>query len=111
VDVFDRGANYDPRLDPIVGVEARRLRAQLRQYYSSVGAADTVRIDIPDCSYAPLFRTNDMTVSDSDESTEQQNAPTIRVLARMVTPRISEGLSAFLLAPTASSRSSEVSAR
>src|SRR5579875_1612886 len=33
VEVFDRPATYDPRLDPIVRVEARRLRAKLREYY------------------------------------------------------------------------------
>ena len=28
IEVFDRGSSYDPRLDPIVRVEARRLRAK-----------------------------------------------------------------------------------
>src|SRR5581483_1735225 len=32
-EVFDRGADYDPRLDPIVRVEARRLRTKLVAYY------------------------------------------------------------------------------
>src|SRR6185369_16390524 len=39
-EVFDRGADYDPRLDPIVRVEARRLRAKLRSYYEGEGKGD-----------------------------------------------------------------------
>src|SRR5579872_6341232 len=31
-DVFDRDRDYDPRIDSIVRVEARRLRAKLRKY-------------------------------------------------------------------------------
>ena len=32
VEVFDRPSEYDPRLDSIVRVEARRLRAKLSEY-------------------------------------------------------------------------------
>ena len=41
-DVFDRDHTYDPRVDSIVRVEARRLRVKLRQYYQELGAADPV---------------------------------------------------------------------
>lgn len=37
VEVFDKPKDFDPRLDPIVRVEARRLRARLREYYESEG--------------------------------------------------------------------------
>jgi len=56
VDVFDRGANYDPRLEPIVRVEARRLRAKLRAYYEEEGRDDPIRIEYPKGGYAPEFR-------------------------------------------------------
>ncbi|HMF78542.1 MAG TPA: tetratricopeptide repeat protein [Bryobacteraceae bacterium] len=56
VEVFDRTTNYDPRLDPIVRVEARRLRLKLRQYYDQDGASDYIRIEIPDRGYAPAFK-------------------------------------------------------
>lgn len=55
VEVFDRPADYDPRLDSIVRVEARRLRAKLDDYYSGIGAGDPVIINIPKGSYAPTF--------------------------------------------------------
>lgn len=47
VEVFGRAADYDPRLDPIVRVEARRLRSRLAEYYAGPGADDPVRIDLP----------------------------------------------------------------
>lgn len=56
LEVFDRKAAYDPRLDPIVRVEARRLRAKLEKYYAEEGRADSIRIDFPTGSYVPVFR-------------------------------------------------------
>ncbi|MEZ5399410.1 MAG: hypothetical protein R2729_07050 [Bryobacteraceae bacterium] len=53
--VFDRPADYDPRIDPIVRVEARRLRAKLDRYYSTAGAADPIRIDYKRGGYTPAF--------------------------------------------------------
>lgn len=52
-EVFDRGEAYDPRTDPIVRVEARRLRAKLDEYYSGPGRADPIRIWLPKGGYAP----------------------------------------------------------
>jgi serine/threonine-protein kinase len=52
--VYDRRADYDPRTDPIVRVEAARLRARLREYYE-VTPPERVRIDIPKGRYLPLF--------------------------------------------------------
>ena len=46
-EVFDRGTDYDPRLDPIVRVEARRLRQRLAEYYDGRGANDPVVLTIP----------------------------------------------------------------
>ncbi len=56
VEVFDRGPAYDPRIDPIVRVEARRLRAKLKAYYASAGRDDQLRIEFPKGSYSPVFR-------------------------------------------------------
>jgi TolB-like protein len=57
VEVFDRGDQYDPRLDSIVRVEARRLRAKLDEYYRNGGASDPVVIAIPRGGYAAVFET------------------------------------------------------
>lgn len=53
VEVFDRKASYDPRVDPIVRVEARRLRSKLEAYYDSDGRADPVLIEFASGGYAP----------------------------------------------------------
>ena len=55
VQVFGRPADYDPGADPIVRVEARRLRQKLRQYYDREGAADPVIVHLPTGGYAPEF--------------------------------------------------------
>lgn len=55
LEVFDRGEQYDPRLDSIVRVEARRLRSKLDDYYRNGGAGDRVLISIPRGTYAPVF--------------------------------------------------------
>lgn len=52
--VYDRRSDYDPRTDPIVRVEAARLRARLREYYE-ITPSDGVRIDIPKGRYVPKF--------------------------------------------------------
>jgi serine/threonine-protein kinase len=56
VEVFDRSPSYDPRVDPIVRVEARRLRAKLKAYYEGDGRHDAVRFAFRPGSYAPEFR-------------------------------------------------------
>jgi len=56
VEVFDRTPAYDPRIDPIVRVEARRLRSKLNSYYASVGEGDPVLVEFPKGTYAPVFR-------------------------------------------------------
>jgi serine/threonine-protein kinase len=53
VEVFDRKASYDPRVDPIVRVEARRLRSKVKAYYEGDGKDDAVLIEFLSGSYAP----------------------------------------------------------
>ena len=54
-EVFGREENFDPKLDPIVSVEARRLRRALDHYYLVAGVKDPLRIDIPRGAYVPTF--------------------------------------------------------
>src|SRR5215813_3486258 len=55
VDVFERPANYDPKEDAIVRVQAKRLRDRLQLYYANAGVADPVVIDIPKGGYVATF--------------------------------------------------------
>jgi adenylate cyclase len=58
LEVFGRGSSYDPQKDPIVRLEARRLRAKLREYYEDEGIHDPVRIAVPKGGYAATFSAN-----------------------------------------------------
>jgi Tfp pilus assembly protein PilF len=55
VDVFDREASFDPRLDPVVRMAARRLRAKLREHYENAGRDSLVRIEVPKGGYSTIF--------------------------------------------------------
>jgi TolB-like protein len=54
VEVFDRDASYDPRLDSIVRVEAARLRSKLAEYYAGEGSGDALVLSLPKGGYAPI---------------------------------------------------------
>jgi serine/threonine-protein kinase len=56
VEVFGKGPSFDPRSDPIVRVQARRLRAQLARYYHEEGHADETLIELPQGGYTPVFK-------------------------------------------------------
>jgi TolB-like protein/Tfp pilus assembly protein PilF len=53
--VFGRGDDFDATNDPIVRIEAGRLRRALELYYLSSGAEDEVRIELNKGSYVPSF--------------------------------------------------------
>ena len=55
--VFERGDDFDPVLDPIVRIQAGRLRRSLERYYLLSGRMDEVRVDLPKGTYVPVFRT------------------------------------------------------
>ncbi len=57
VAVFGRKADFDPILDPIVRVQAGRLRRSLERYYLLTGDAGAIRIELPRGGYAPAFVT------------------------------------------------------
>src|SRR5258708_2567409 len=47
VEVFGKDDSFDPRNDPIVRVQARRLRAQLERYYREEGHEDQLVTELP----------------------------------------------------------------
>lgn len=55
IDVFSRDAGFDPGTDPLVRVQAGKLRKLLHQYYTSEGRDETLRISIPLGSYVPVY--------------------------------------------------------
>jgi TolB-like protein len=65
IEVFGRDAEYDPRLDSIVRVEARRLRTKLDEYYAGPGSQDPVLIQMRRGSYVPAFEERPPEVQES----------------------------------------------
>ena len=55
VEVFGRKPDFDAVIDPIVRVQAGRLRRSLERYYLLCGDVDLIRIELPKGSYAPVF--------------------------------------------------------
>jgi TolB-like protein/Tfp pilus assembly protein PilF len=56
--VFGSGASFDPRIDTIVRVQARRLRGRLGDYYRGPGAHDPIVFEIPKGHYRVTFRSH-----------------------------------------------------
>jgi serine/threonine-protein kinase len=54
-EVCGRPASFDPKVDPIVRVDANRLRSRLQIYYEAEGSADVLRIELPKGTYVPVF--------------------------------------------------------
>lgn len=59
INAFERDGDFDPQLDPIVRIQAGRLRQLLATYYQTEGSKDTVLIEIPVGTYIPEFSTVD----------------------------------------------------
>jgi TolB-like protein/Flp pilus assembly protein TadD len=59
VQVFDKDSSFDPRADPIVRVQARRLRSRLVRYYREEGGTDAIVIELPKGGYAPVLKSRD----------------------------------------------------
>lgn len=58
VDVFGRPEEFDPSSDPLVRVQAGKLRKLLDRYYETEGQDDPVRISIPTGGYVPQYQIN-----------------------------------------------------
>lgn len=99
--VFDRPQNFDPAIDPIVRIEAARLRDKLREYYEADGQGDPIRIDLPKGSYMPQIEFRQAAAADTRP--EPQRAATTRekrvVLARPIA--VVAGIAALLFAGVA----------
>jgi len=78
VAVYGRAETFDPQVDPIVRVEAGRLRRALEHYYLTAGKNDPVRLKIPKGSYVPTFNPVQIPPSGAQTFTSERedSAPT-----------------------------------
>ena len=72
--VFGRREDFDQATDPIVSIQANKLRRALEHYYLTVGDKDPVRIEIPKGSYVPNFTER---VAEHLASARLENEPNI----------------------------------
>jgi Tol biopolymer transport system component len=64
--LYGKGTDFDGGTDPIVRVDARRLRDKLREYYE--GRSDPVIIALPKGSYVPVFESNSTSPAETDRA-------------------------------------------
>ncbi len=57
VTVFGRTHSFDPQTDPVVRIEAGKLRSKLEHFYYARAGKEPIRIDIPKGGYIPTFET------------------------------------------------------
>src|ERR1035441_250654 len=84
LDVFQKPASFDPRLESIVRNEAGRLRQKLKDYYAEQGRQDRVLIELPPRGYKPAIAFREA------EATPTPDHPT--GITRMSRPRRPLGL-------------------
>src|SRR5262249_16116849 len=72
VEVLKRGTSFNPQIDPIVRVEATRLRRTLERYYAGAGAEDPIVIALPRGSYVPTFTRRAGETAAADRRLEQK---------------------------------------
>jgi TolB-like protein/Tfp pilus assembly protein PilF len=74
-EALGRGESFDPRLDPIVRTQARKLRTRLALYYETQGSGDVLRIEFRKGSYAPSFRRAEIPTVSTETVTETPRGP------------------------------------
>ena len=67
---FGRPSSFNPTMDPIVRIEASKLRRDLERYYLTAGKQDRVRISLPKGGYRADFSYNGSRVDGADCSGE-----------------------------------------
>jgi hypothetical protein len=59
VEAFGRPESFEPKQDPIVRVDANRLRLRLMKYYRNEGRDHPIQIHLPKGQYIPVFEVRD----------------------------------------------------
>jgi hypothetical protein len=73
-ELYGKGADFSGAVDPIVRVDARRLRDKLREYYA-FATRDPVVISVPKGSYIPIFQANEPVAAPTVEEVLTSSSP------------------------------------
>jgi tetratricopeptide (TPR) repeat protein len=92
VEALGRPASFDPLIDPIVRVEATRLRRSLERYYAGLGAADPIVFGLSRGSYVPAISRR------SSPASEPQRPGTLEILRGLLRNRLVQVPAAALIA-------------
>jgi Tol biopolymer transport system component len=84
ISVFERPADWDPKLDNIVRSEARRLRGKLEAYAASNDPDETVRITMPTGGYGVQFEEICPQVAPSEQPAILPSVPRDRVARKRI---------------------------
>ena len=76
LEVFDRPETFDPVTDPLVRMEAARLRDRLREYYEADGKNDPIHITLPKGAYTPQI---EFRHEDAPQIAREKGSPTHEV--------------------------------
>ena len=79
-ELFGKGDDFDPSLDPVIRVQFARLRRALSAYYSTEGKQDAVIIKIPNRKYTPVFQHYDSSAMNGHDETGDSDRALIAVL-------------------------------
>lgn len=91
-EAFKRGPGFDPRIDSVVRVVARRVRERLAEFYSDEGKDDSLVIEIAPGSYVPSFTVRQQTIGPVPEAVPQ-------ISEEVIAPARPETFRKFLSSP------------
>ena len=72
--VFGRREDFDQSTDPIVSIQANKLRRALEHYYLVAGGQDPLRIDMPKGTYVPTFHRQRVPAAGTGEPQDRAEA-------------------------------------
>lgn len=78
-EVFDRDEKFDPAVDSVVRVEARRLRSKLTEFYAGLGASDIV-FTLPKGRYRLILESESLSEPGEARMAEAKDLPVIAIL-------------------------------
>jgi hypothetical protein len=68
MDVFERGPDYDPKIDTVARVQIHRLRVKIKEYYETEGSRDPILVEVPRGHYLPSFEIRSAVIVDPDSA-------------------------------------------
>jgi Tol biopolymer transport system component len=95
-ELYGKGTDFDGGTDPVVRVDARRLRDKLREFYE--GRSDPVVISLPKGSYVPVFEANPASLIATARPVARTGLRERRPLTALGRPRVWVGALALVVA-------------